>query len=129
WDADSGALLHSFSGITSVVFRVAWSRDGRCLLGGGSTGTIHWWDAESGTEIQRHQSHQGWVRSLNVSPDGSMLLSSGEDGVIHLWDIARAELIRKLRIDRPYERMDISGLRGVSEAAHHGLLALGAVET
>lgn len=129
WDADSGTMLRSIPGIPSVIFRVVWSRDGRFLIGGGSTGAIHWWDAESGIEIQRHQSHTGWVRSLNVSPDGLMLLSSGEDGVIHLWDIARAELIRKLRIDRPYERMDISGLRGVSEAAHYGLLALGAIET
>src|SRR5690606_7165426 len=107
WDADSGTMLRSIPGIPSVIFRVVWSRDGRFLIGGGSTGAIHWWDAESGIEIQRHQSHTGWVRSLNVSPDGLMLLSSGEDGVIHLWDIACAELIRKLRIDRPYERMDI----------------------
>jgi hypothetical protein len=47
---------------------------------------------------------------LSVSPDGTMLVSSGEDGVIHLWHTERAELIRTLRIDQPYERMDIRGL-------------------
>ncbi len=127
WDATSGTLLHSFSAITSVIFRVVWSPDGRLLLGGGSAGTVHWWDVASGVEIQRHESHQGWVRSLGTSPDGAMLLSSGEDGVIHLWDIDHAELIKKLRIDRPYERMDITDLIGVSTAQRAALLALGAI--
>ena len=56
------------------------------------------------------------------------LLSSGEDGVIHLWDIARATYISTLRIDRPYERMDIRDLAGISEAQRAALIALGAVE-
>lgn len=128
WDAESGALLRSFAGITSVVFRIAWRQDGKVLFGGGSAGAIYWWDVANGTEIARRQSHIGWVRSLCVSPDGLTLASSGEDGIIHLWDIERAERIRTLRIDRPYERMDISGLAGVSEAQRAALIALGAVE-
>jgi len=58
----------------------------------------------------------------------SMLLSSGEDGVIHLWEIARAELMRTLRIDRPYERMDIHNLTGISETQRAALIALGTIE-
>ncbi len=92
------------------------------------TGVIRWWDAESGANLHTRQGHQGWLRSLSVSPDGAMLVSSGEDGVIHLWDIARAELIRTLRIDRPYERMDIRGLLGITPAQRAALMALGAVE-
>jgi WD40 repeat protein len=94
----------------------------------GITGTISWWDAESGTNLQTRQGHASWIRSLNVSPDGSTLVSSGEDGVIHLWDIDRAELIRTLRLDRPYERMVISEASGMTEAQRAALIALGAVE-
>ena len=83
----------------------------------------------AGDGLQKRQAHQGWVRSLSVSPDGSTLASSGEDGVIKLWDVQSAELIRTLRVDGPYERMDISGLAGVTEAQRTALLALGAVET
>jgi hypothetical protein len=64
-----------------------------------------------------------------------MLVSSGEDGVLHLWEIAhasgdpqRAEPIRTLRIDRPYERMNIRNLSGITEAQRAALIALGATE-
>jgi hypothetical protein len=56
-----------------------------------------------------------------------MLVSNSEDGVIHLWDIEHAELIRTLRIDRPYKRMNIRGLTGVTKAQRAALMALGAV--
>lgn len=127
WDAAHGELLQAFSGLTSVVYKVAWSKDSKTLLGGTSNGSIHWWDVTTGAEIAQHQSHLGWVRSLSVSPDGSLLLSSGEDGVIHVWEIERAACIRTLRLDRPYERMDIRHLTGISETQRAALVALGAV--
>jgi len=127
WDAESGELRHTFPGIASVVFKIAWSKDSQVLISGGSGGVIRFWDVASGAELAQHQSHLGWVRSLSVSPDGAQLLSSGEDGVIHLWDIARATQISTLRIDRPYERMDIRGLAGISETQRAALIALGAV--
>jgi len=128
WDAERGARLNSLVGHDSVISRVAWSQDSQRLFSGGMTGVIKWWDAESGANLHTQQKHQGWIRSLSVSPDGSMLVSSGEDGIILLWDTAQAELIRTLRIDRPYERMDINGLTGITTAQRAALLALGAVE-
>lgn len=128
WDAERGERLDSLVGHDSVISRVAWSRDSRRLFSGGMTGVILWWDAERGVNLHTRQNHQGWVRSLSVSPDGTLLVSSGEDGVIHLWDTERAQLMRTLRIDRPYERMDITGLTGITTAQRAALLALGAVE-
>jgi WD40 repeat protein len=128
WDAERGERTNSLVGHNSVVSRVAWSHDGRRLFSGGMTGVIRWWDSESGAILHTRQGHQAWLRSLSVSPDGSMLVSSGEDGVLHLWSIEHAELIRTLRIDRPYERMDIRGLTGVTAAQRTALTALGAVE-
>jgi WD40 repeat protein len=128
WNPAKGELLTSIPGITSVVSKVAWSHDSKVLLGGSIAGSIHWWDVASGAEIQHRQSHFGWVHSLSVSPDGSMLASSGEDGVIHLLDIQHAELIRAIRMDRPYERMDISSLSGITDAQRATLMALGATE-
>jgi hypothetical protein len=37
-------------------------------------------------------------------------------------------LLRTLRVDRRYERLDITGLSGVTEAQRTALLALGAVD-
>ena len=74
------------------------------------------------------EAHQGTVQALKVSLDGSMLASCGDDGVILLWDLERSEQLKMLRRDRSYERLNITGIRGLTEAEIATLRALGAVE-
>ncbi|MBX3014396.1 MAG: hypothetical protein KF832_22935 [Caldilineaceae bacterium] len=46
-----------------------------------------------------------------------------------LWDLASGSHLQTLRRDRPYERMDITDLIGITAAQRTSLLALGALET
>jgi WD40 repeat protein len=57
-----------------------------------------------------------------------LLASSGSDGTIRVWDLESAELRQTLRRDRPYERLNITGIRGLTEAQKASLQALGAIE-
>ena len=72
--------------------------------------------------------HRGTVQSLRVSPGGKTLARCGDDNTIQLWDLENGEHLRTLRRDRPYERLDITGIRGVTEAQKATLRALGAME-
>ena len=74
------------------------------------------------------KAHQGAVQSLKVSPDGQRLASCDDDGAINVWELESGEHLRTLRRDRPYERLDISGVQGLTEAQKVTLRALGAVE-
>ena len=74
------------------------------------------------------EGHQGAVQALRISPDGFRLASCGDDGAIQVWDLESAELLRTLRRDRPYERLNITGVKGLTEAQKASLRALGATE-
>jgi len=57
-----------------------------------------------------------------------LLASCGEDGALKVWEMGSGELWRTLRRDRPYERLNIAGMTGLTEAQKATLLVLGAVE-
>jgi WD40 repeat protein len=67
------------------VDSVAFSTDGKRILGGGSNGNIVAWDTNSGQFLRALTGHKGGVRALAFSPDGSRLASGSEDKTIGVW--------------------------------------------
>jgi WD40 repeat protein/transcriptional regulator with XRE-family HTH domain len=128
WDAQSGECLQAWSEPSAIVYALAWSPTGAVLISGGSDGSMRWWDLQSGECLAMRQGHQGVVQSLESSPDGRRLASCGDDNTIQVWDLQSGKQLRTLRRDRPYERLDITGIRGVTEAQKTTLRALGAIE-
>src|SRR6266550_3509740 len=114
--AHSGELLHTSNELSEIVYALAWSPTGTMLVSGGSDGTLCWWDIERGECVHTRLAHQGTIQSLKVSPDGRSLASCGDDGAINVWDLQSGEHLRTLRRDRPYERLDITGIQGVTQA-------------
>ena len=68
------------------------------------------------------------VWGVALSRDGRLVASGGIDGLVKLWEAGTGFSLRTLRAERRYERLDITGLTGVTEAQRSALLALGAVE-
>jgi WD40 repeat protein len=89
---------------------------------------LRWWDMQSGECVRVRKAHQGAIRSLRRSHDGLKLASCGDDGAIMTWDLHSGEHLRTLLRDRPYERLNITGIRGLTEAQKATLRALGAIE-
>jgi WD40 repeat protein/transcriptional regulator with XRE-family HTH domain len=116
------------SRLAGAVFAVAWSRSGKVLVSGDSEGDLCWWNVEQGECLRQCEGHRSAVQALKVSPDGRVLASSGHDSAIRLWDLESGELLHTLRRDRPYERLNITGIRGITEAQKSTLKALGAIE-
>ncbi len=65
---------------------------------------------------------------MALSAYGRLVASGGVDGTVRLWAPSTGACLRILREDRRYERLDITGLTGVTEAQRQALLALGAIE-
>jgi WD40 repeat protein len=57
-----------------------------------------------------------------------MLASGGDDGTIKIWDVKTGKCLQTLRSDRPYERMNITNVKGLVDTQKAMLKALGAIE-
>ena len=128
WDVQRGELVHSVAKHPGIVYAVAWGPNEDVLISGGGDGKLRWWDLQRGELLWVREAHQRKVESLRRSPDGSKLASCGDDGAIMLWDLNLGEHLQTLRRDRPYERLNITGVRGLTEVQKATLRALGAIE-
>ena len=72
--------------------------------------------------------HSNEIRSVAFCPDGRYLASGSMDETIKLWEIESGECLATLRPDRPYERLNIAGVTGLSAAQIAVLKTLGAID-
>ncbi|HET8911379.1 MAG TPA: NB-ARC domain-containing protein [Ktedonobacteraceae bacterium] len=128
WNLQAGNYMQVLGEQISIVNALIWSSSGADLIIGSSDGYIRWWNVQQGKYLLVRQGHQGAVQSLCMHPDGRKLASCGDDNTIQVWDLQSGEHIRTLRQDRPYERLNITDLQGITEAQKATLLALGAIE-
>jgi WD40 repeat protein/transcriptional regulator with XRE-family HTH domain len=127
WDIASWTPVAALADPSELVNGVAWGADGERLVSAGSDGVLRWWDAHSGQCVLARQGHDGPVQSLRASPDSRLLASCGDDGAIRIWQMETGAPIATLRRDRPYERLDITGIQGVTDAEKLTLEIMGAV--
>jgi WD40 repeat protein len=125
---DADECLKTLVGHTNFVRSMAFSPDGKMLASGSFDQTVCLWDVQSGQVIRTLTGHGHRVRSVAFSPDGTQLASCGDDETIKFWDVQTGECLATLQPDRPYERMNITGVTGLTEAQKASLRALGAVE-
>jgi WD40 repeat protein len=108
WNTGNGKRVRTFEGQPDAVSAVVWNKLADQLVSGDSDGILRWWQAQSGKCLAMQKAHQGAVHALKISPDGQMLASCSEDGAIKVWNLQSSELVRTLRRDRPYERLNIT---------------------
>jgi WD40 repeat protein len=89
---------------------------------------VRLWEVGSGRALATFQGHTGGVFGVALSADSQLLASGSFDGTVRLWEAQSGRCLRTLRAERRYERVDITGLRGITDAQRTALLALGAID-
>jgi WD40 repeat protein/transcriptional regulator with XRE-family HTH domain len=128
WEVASGRLLATMAGHTDAVWCVALSQDSRRLVSASFDGTVRLWNVETAELLATMRGHDSRVTGVALSADGQVAASAGVDGTVRVWDTARGALRQTLLADRRYERLDITGLTGITAAQREALLALGAID-
>ena len=128
WDINTGEYLTSLEGHDGIVSSVIFSPDGTLLASGSHDQTVRVWDARTNDCLQVLRGHDNWVWSVDFSLDGQMLASSSQDETIKFWDAVTGKCIKTLPVPKPYEAMNVTGLKGLSDATIAMLKTLGAVQ-
>lgn len=76
----------------------------------------------------------GGIRSVGFSPDSQFVISGGLDEMIRMGDVSKMKdpyhlygLWPLINRDRPYENIEIKGIKGLSDLQVANLITLGAV--
>ncbi|GAB4385120.1 MAG: NB-ARC domain-containing protein [Elainellaceae cyanobacterium] len=139
WELSSGHCIRTFAGHTSPVICIAFSPDGQQITSGSFDRTIRLWEISSGKLLYTLCGHTEPVCSLlfkttpsqNTSVTSnfpSFIVSSSFDETIRFWDGKIGSCLRTLRERRPYERMNIASVNGLTESQRATLCALGAIK-
>lgn len=107
--------------LTSVDF------NGQILVSGSTDRTVRLWDIKTGECRKILSGHTKRIDTVVFSADGQTVASCSRDGTISLWDMETYNR-QILRVPRPYEGMNITGIKGLTEQQKVTLKTLGAVE-
>ncbi|BAZ37549.1 WD-40 repeat protein [Calothrix sp. NIES-4101] len=128
WNIETGECFQILHGHEDWVRSVSFSPCGKILASAGDDSIIRLWDVQSYECFKILQGHTDWVESVTFGKDGKNIVSGSWDGTAKLWNIETGGCVKTLRSDRPYENMNITGVKGLTDAEISTLKALGAVE-
>ncbi|MGB3509280.1 MAG: NB-ARC domain-containing protein [Microcoleaceae cyanobacterium] len=127
WDVRMESCLKTFRGHECLVWPVQFAANGKFIVSGAQNGSLKFWDVCDGECLKTLEGHNDHISSVDCSGDSKTVISGSLDGTIKFWDVETGECLKTLRVLRPYEGMNISGVKGLTEGNKEVLKALGAV--
>jgi WD40 repeat protein len=85
WDLPSRTRLRDFRHEGVSVEPMAFTPDGKTLVGGDIDGSLHFWNVAWGGEIASLPAHVSSIRSVSFSADGRCLATAEVADMIKLW--------------------------------------------
>jgi WD40 repeat protein/transcriptional regulator with XRE-family HTH domain len=134
WDRETAKCLYTIPADAegNRTKAVVIGNDGRFFATGSTDGSISLWNYDPRThKVKRQVIEEKSIRvwAMALSKDERYLASGDEEGTTLLTDVQTGQVVEKISVDRPYERMNIWGVSGLNAAERAAFTALGALET
>lgn len=127
WEIDTGRSIRIMQ-LNDAVLSVTFNPDGSLIAVGCADKKVSLWNTHTGVCIRTLEGHNDWVNSVVFDNTGENLFSASSDATIRFWNAKTGKGLRVLSIAGPYERMNITGAKGLTEAQRKTLKSLGAIE-
>jgi WD40 repeat protein len=92
------------------------------------TQTIELWELDTNTCRATVSLEAATVWHISTSPDGAALVCATQNGEIGIWSLIDGSPQGQMRVDRPYEGMQIGGCQGITDSEREMLYSLGATD-
>lgn len=92
------------------------------------TQTLEIWDLDADICRTTLSAQEETLWHVSTSPEGSALVGASQNGDIRIWSLISGHLEGQLRVDRPYEGMQIGGSLGLTDSEQQMLYSLGATD-
>jgi WD40 repeat protein len=96
-DAESGRVAWSAEG-KPINGALAFSPDGKWLVGPADGRTLNVWDAGDGKVVRTIDTRESIVRDAAFNPDGSRLAVAGDSGRVTVWSVPGWQVLQSLQV-------------------------------
>jgi len=128
WNIKNGKCIQTLQ-FGKPIISIAFSDDGKYIAYGSYDGTVTVWDINENKSVMTLQQNYSspWSLAFSNFSQNSKLLAVGRDSeVIQIWDINTGEIITSFQGNRPLEKVNITGVTGLTAATIDSLKELGA---
>lgn len=131
YDVESREKICILPKIDCWVWSAAFIEDD-VVVTGGQDGSVRVFKIDFrqkvAVQLKEHKEHRGWVDSFAVSKKHAQFYSASADETVKAWSIRDYSYVNDFCIDKPYDKMRISGVEGLTNSELNSLRQLGAVD-
>ena len=126
WDINNGQCIQNLGNFGKPIISIAFSPHGNYIAYGSYDGTVTVWDITNNKSIAILQEKFSSPWSLAFSKDSNLLAVGRDCEMIQIWDINTGEIITSFQGHLPLERVNITGVTGLTNSIISSLKQLGA---